>query len=76
MLRFYDIWDPTVGSVEGEEWKNHRKVVMYGLNPSTLPTVWKEAIRQTSALIDRLGESNYAVPVPKYGTSRLALQLS
>jgi hypothetical protein len=42
MLSFYDIWGPTIGSVEGREWMNHRKVVTYGLNPSTLPTVWTE----------------------------------
>lgn len=73
MLRFYDIWGPTIGSVEGEEWKKHRKVVTYGLNPSSLPTVWEEAIHQTATLIERWAADEYVVPVPKYWTSRLAL---
>jgi cytochrome P450 len=73
MLRFYDIWGPTVGSVEGEEWKTHRKIVTYGLNPSSLPMVWKEAIHQTDTLIERWATDKYLVPVSKYWTSRLAL---
>jgi cytochrome P450 len=73
MLRFYDIWGPTVGSVEGEEWKTHRKVVTYGLNPSTLPMVWREAIQQTETLIQRWAADEYVVPVVKHWTSRLAL---
>lgn len=73
MLKFYDIWGPTVGSVEGEEWKRHRKVVAYGLNPSTQPMVWKEAIEQTDTLIQRWNQDSYQVPVVRRWTSRLAL---
>jgi cytochrome P450 len=75
MLRFYDIWGPTIGSVEGEEWKNHRKIVTYGLNPSTLPTVWKETIHQTDTLIARWTQDSLVVPVIKSWTSRLALHV-
>ncbi|PVI03882.1 cytochrome P450 [Periconia macrospinosa] len=75
MLRFYDIWGPTIGSVEGEEWKNHRKIVSYGLNHSNLPTVWKETIHQTETLITRLAEDDLVVPVIKHWTSRLALHV-
>lgn len=75
MLRFYDIWGPTIGSVEGEEWKKHRKVVSYGLNPSSLPTVWKEAIHQTDALVARWRQDAYVVPVAKTWMSRLALHV-
>ncbi|KAF2833347.1 cytochrome P450 [Ophiobolus disseminans] len=75
MLRFYDIWGPTIGSVEGEEWKNHRKIVTYGLNPSTLPTVWKETIHQTNTLISRWAGDGFVVPVVKSWTSRLALHV-
>jgi cytochrome P450 len=75
MLRFYDIWGPTIGSVEGEEWKNHRKIVTYGLNPSTLPTVWRETIHQTDTLIAQWAENDLVVPVIKSWTSRLALHV-
>jgi hypothetical protein len=27
LIKFYDIWGPTVGSVEGQEWKNHRRII-------------------------------------------------
>ena len=27
MIKIYDIWGPTVGSVEGEEWRNYRRVI-------------------------------------------------
>lgn len=75
MLRFYDIWGPTIGSVEGEEWKTHRKIVTYGLNPSNLPTVWRETIHQTETLIARWSEGDLIVPVIKQWTSRLALHV-
>lgn len=73
MLGFYDIWGPTLGSVDGEEWKTHRKVVTYGLNPSTLPVVWSEAIHQTETLVERWAADQYIIPVLKHWTSRLAL---
>jgi cytochrome P450 len=75
MLRFYDIWGPTIGSVEGEEWTNHRKIVTYGLNPSTLPTVWTETVRQTETLVARWAEDGLVVPIIKSWTSRLALHV-
>ncbi|KAF2877678.1 cytochrome P450 [Massariosphaeria phaeospora] len=75
ILKFYDIWGPTLGSVEGEEWKTHRKVVTYGLNPSTLPTVWNEAIHQTRTLIQRWAQDDSVIPVAKHWTSRLALHV-
>lgn len=75
MLRFYDIWGPTIGSVEGEEWKNHRKIVSYGLNHSNLPTVWRETIDQTKSLIARWEENDLVIPVIKHWTSRLALHV-
>jgi hypothetical protein len=65
ILKFYDIWGPTIGSVKSEEWKNHRKIVTYGLNPSTLPTVWKETIHQTDTLIAQWAENDLVVPVIK-----------
>lgn len=75
VLRFYDIWGPTIGSVEGEEWKNHRKIISYGLNSINLPGVWKETIHQTRTLIGRWEEDNFVVEVAKEWTSRLALHV-
>ncbi|ORY08614.1 cytochrome P450 [Clohesyomyces aquaticus] len=75
MLKLYDIWGPTIGSVEGEEWKTHRKVVTYGLNPSTQLSVWKESIHQTRTLIDRWADDGSVLTVAKYWTSRLALHV-
>ena len=75
MLKFFEVYGPTVGSVEGDEWKSHRRVIVSGFNPSTNAAVWKETTQQTSALVDRWLEQGSIVPVMKHWTSRLALHV-
>lgn len=75
IVKFFDIYGPTVASVEGDEWKIHRRVIMSGFNPATNAAVWKEARQQTDSLIDRWLEENSIVPVMKDWTCRLALHV-
>ncbi|KAF2656520.1 cytochrome P450 [Lophiostoma macrostomum CBS 122681] len=75
LIRFHDIWGPTVGSVEGQEWKNHRKIINYGFGPSTLPIVWEESIHQTETLIDRWARDEFVVKSPRTWMSRIALHV-
>ncbi len=75
MVKFFEVYGPTVGTVEGDEWKNHRRVIVSGFNPSTNAAVWKETTEQTSSLIDRLLQQGGIVPVMKHWTSRLALHV-
>lgn len=75
MIKFYDLWGPTIGSVEGEEWKTHRKVISSAFNPATNTAVWKETINQTQTLIENWIEKGSVIPVVKKWTSRLALHV-
>lgn len=75
LIKFYDIWGPTIGSVEGQEWKTHRKVVSYGLNTSSLPVVWQSSIHQTKTLLDRWARDDYLVKSIRVWMSRLALHV-
>ena len=75
MIRFYDIWGPTVGSVEGEGSKNHRRVIASAFTPATNTAVWKEAMDQTHALVNHWIEDGSIIPVVREWTSRLALHV-
>ena len=75
MLKFFEVYGPTVGSVEGDAWKSHRRVIVSDFNPSTNAAVWKETTQQTSSLVDRWLEQGSIVPVMKLWTSRLALHV-
>lgn len=76
LLHFYDIWGPTVGSVEGEEWKVQRRVISSGFSQSVNNTVWREAQRQTQTLVERLEKKeNSTMVVMRDWTSRLALHV-
>lgn len=75
IVKFYDLWGPTVGSVEGDEWRTHRKVIAAAFTPATNTTVWKEASYQTQTLVDHWIESGSVVPVVKVWTSKLALHV-
>ncbi|KAF2184213.1 cytochrome P450 [Zopfia rhizophila CBS 207.26] len=72
---FLDVWGPIISTVEGEEWKVHRRIISYGLNPSTYATVWKEAIHQTNGLIDCWIRNGSVIPVVQYWTSRIILYI-
>ncbi|KAF2187597.1 cytochrome P450 [Zopfia rhizophila CBS 207.26] len=76
VMKFVNIWGPTVSTVGGDEWKLHRRAIAYGLNPSINTTVWKEAIHQTNGLIDHWIQNHSVVPVIEHWTSRLVLHVS
>lgn len=75
MLKFFEVYGPTVGSVEGDEWKTHRRVIISGFNPETNAAVWKETTQQTRLLIDHWLKQGSIVSVMKHWTSRLALHV-
>lgn len=76
LIKFFDLWGPTLGSVEGNEWKIHRKVVTAAFNQGSNKAVWKESILQSHTLVDRWIEREQSiVPVVKKWTSRLALHV-
>jgi cytochrome P450 len=75
-LKFWNVWGPTIASVQGTEWKAHRKAVTAGFGPAMNHTVWKETQTQTQTLITHWVEDHQAViPVVRYWTSRLALHI-
>jgi cytochrome P450 len=75
-LKFWDVWGPTIASVQGSEWKAHRKAVTAGFGPAMNHTVWKETQSQTQTLARHWVEDHQAViPVVRYWTSRLALHI-
>ena len=75
-LKFWDVWGPTVASVQGNEWKTHRRAVTAGFGPVMNRTVWEETQHQTETLaahwIDKHGA---VIPVVRHWTSRLALHI-
>lgn len=78
MMSFYEIYGPTIGTVEGPEgaeWKRHRKVIMSAFTPSTNSAVWSVTTRQTRALVDCWLHQGGKVQVMKDWTCRLALHV-
>ena len=75
MVKFFEVYGPTVGSVEGDEWKTHRRVIVSGFTPSTNANVWKETTQQTKSLVEHLLKQGSIVPVVKHWTSNLALHV-
>ncbi|KAI9666049.1 MAG: hypothetical protein M1821_003984 [Bathelium mastoideum] len=75
IMRFYDLWGPTVGSVEGDEWRNHRKVITAAFTPATNALVWNETVKQTDSLLSFWVREGAVVPVIKSYTSKLALHV-
>lgn len=75
LARLFDIWGPSLGSTEGEEWKLHRKVISAGFNSSINTKVWKESIDQTGSLLENLAEQGSVVPNLQKWSSRLALHV-
>ena len=69
LVKFFEVYGPTVGSVEGHEWKMHRRIITSGFNSATNATVWRNAIKQTGLLIKWWSE------LGKDWTSRLALHV-
>lgn len=52
IIKFYDLWGPTVGSVEGDEWRTHRNVITAAFTPATNTAVWRETTYQAQTLVD------------------------
>ncbi|KAF2869227.1 hypothetical protein BDV95DRAFT_596877 [Massariosphaeria phaeospora] len=50
-LQFLNIWGPNISTVEGDEWKYHRKIITSALNPSMNEMVWRETIQEAEGLI-------------------------
>jgi cytochrome P450 len=75
-LKFWNVWGPTIASVQGTIWKAHRKAVTAGFGPTMNHTVWKETQSQTQTLATHWVEDHQAIiPVVRYWTSRLALHI-
>lgn len=75
-LKFWNVWGPTLASVQGDEWKAHRRAVTAGFGPVMNRTVWEETQHQTETLASHWIENHRAVvPVVRYWTSRLALHI-
>lgn len=76
LVKFYDLWGPTIGSVEGNEWHIHRRAITSGFGTSINTTVWRESQHQTTTLVRRwIDKEGAVVPVVRKYTSRLALHI-
>ena len=76
LVKFYDLWGPTISSVEGDQWKAHRKAVSAGLNSSMNNVVWEETRHQTEALAAHWVDTmNSKIPVIRRWTLSLALHV-
>ena len=75
LIKFFEVYGPTIGTVEGNEWKKYRRVVTSAFTRATHAAVWTESVRQTASLIDYWAKQGTVIPVMKYGTSRLALHV-
>ena len=73
MLKFFEIYGPAFGTVEGSEWKIYRRMLTSAFTSATHAAVWTETARQTTSLIDHWLTQGSVVPVVKHSTSRLSL---
>lgn len=75
MTNFFDVYGPSLGSTEAEEWRAHRKVLATGFNPAIDTTVWEETQFQADTLLSVWMRDGSIVPSVKQWTSRLALHV-
>lgn len=76
LVKFYDLWGPTISSVSGEEWKAHRRAVSAGFGNAMNKIVWEEAQHQTETLAAHwIAKENSVIPVIRSWTSTLALHV-
>jgi cytochrome P450 len=76
VLKFWDVWGPTLASVQGQEWRVHRRTVTAGFGPVMNRTVLEETQHQTETLaVHWIQNYGAVVPVVRYWTSRLALHI-
>jgi cytochrome P450 len=75
-VKFWNLWGPTISSVDGDEWKAHRKAVSAGFGSAMNARVWEEAQHQTESLAIHWLESDTDVlPDIRKWTSKLALHV-
>lgn len=75
-LEFWNVWGPTLASVQGNEWKSHRRAVTAGFGPAMNHTVWKETQHQTETLASHwIKDHGAIIQVVRSWTSRLALHI-
>ena len=76
LVKFYNLWGPTISSVDGDEWKAHRRAVSAGFGSAMNTRVWEEALYQTETLASRwLQMENAVIPDIRKWTSKLALHV-
>ena len=76
LVKFYDLWGPTISSVSGDEWKAHRRAVSAGFGNAMNKIVWDEAQHQAETLaIHWIEKEDSVVPVIRSWTSTLALHV-
>ena len=76
LVKFYDLWGPTIGSVSGEYWKAYRRAVGAGFGNAMNKIVWDEAQHQIKTLaIHWIDKESSVIPVIADWTSTLALHV-
>lgn len=75
MVKFFDVYGQTLGSVEGNECRAHRKVMATGFNPSINTTAWEETQFQAATLASVWLREGSIVRSVNVWTSRLALHV-
>ena len=76
LVKFYDLWGPTISSVSGEEWKAHRRAVSAGFGNAMNKIVWEEAQHQTETLATHwIAKEGSVIPIIRSWTSTLALHV-
>ncbi|CAI6331421.1 unnamed protein product [Periconia digitata] len=76
-LKFLNIWGPSISTVEGQEWRAHRRAVTNGFNSFTYEMAWEEAVFQTIGLVEswKNDENNSMVSNVQHWTLRHALHV-
>ena len=76
LVKFYDLWGPTISSVSGEEWKANHRAVSAGFGSAMNKIVWEEAQHQTETLATHwIAKEGSVVPVIRSWTLTLALHV-
>ncbi|KAH6603406.1 Cytochrome P450 2J3 [Trichoderma cornu-damae] len=75
MMAFFDLWGPTLSTTEGAAWRESRRIISSGFNPSTNQSVWEETRRQCGMILQRWADDGGVVKVMKDWTAPLALHV-
>ena len=74
-VRLFDLWGPSIGSTEGQEWKTHRKIVTSAFTPTSNSVVWDRTVQHASSMVQQWEREGSVVLIMKKWTSRLALHV-